>query len=433
MNTVAPLPLILLILSAEAAVSGNDTETVLSATPGGSVILDCAGQRAARVWTSWMKDGNIITSKGGPFTDTDPADQRFTLEPNGSLSISPVITEDSGSFLCSSGLSDNITVIERVQLQVIHVPSTHPDCMVVQTQDTSSVQLNCSWFGAYPTPRLRWEEDGDFQVTESLVVTLNSSKLSDGQKMTCTAQHELLTKEKARSCSIILKTPYPEGQPLVTVLQGTNMTLTCTENVSVPPANTTWRKGQSQDLIVPGSKYILSSEGPELKLTIVNMSEDDERYYFCRSENALGVQELEVYITVKTSSSAYTGAVIGVFIAALIVGSAVAVAKALYSRRHTICLGGGFMQAEDRGDVLDLVDSDDEQIIHDTVPQLPPLANGRHTTLVQIHRIPSSDDHEEIEAVEAKPQLPAQKEEPTEELKEEKEEEKEEAEDLVLF
>ncbi|XP_038149435.1 V-set and immunoglobulin domain-containing protein 10 isoform X1 [Cyprinodon tularosa] len=535
MNTVAPLPLILLILSAEAAVSGNDTETVLSATPGGSVILDCAGQRAARVWTSWMKDGNIITSKGGPFTDTDPADQRFTLEPNGSLSISPVITEDSGSFLCSSGLSDNITVIERVQLQVIlgpnnvsatifpavkllngtlvtqrgssiyfkclslsypsqqlnltfsgasannislastvlpvlehsiqniepesqgvytctalntfskrrvdnrtelliyYVPSTHPDCMVVQTQDTSSVQLNCSWFGAYPTPRLRWEEDGDFQVTESLVVTLNSSKLSDGQKMTCTAQHELLTKEKARSCSIILKTPYPEGQPLVTVLQGTNMTLTCTENVSVPPANTTWRKGQSQDLIVPGSKYILSSEGPELKLTIVNMSEDDERYYFCRSENALGVQELEVYITVKTSSSAYTGAVIGVFIAALIVGSAVAVAKALYSRRHTICLGGGFMQAEDRGDVLDLVDSDDEQIIHDTVPQLPPLANGRHTTLVQIHRIPSSDDHEEIEAVEAKPQLPAQKEEPTEELKEEKEEEKEEAEDLVLF
>lgn len=45
---------------------------------------------------------------------------------------------------------------------------------------------------------------------------------------------------------------------------------------------------------------------------------------------------------------------------------------------------------EDRGDVLSLVESDDEQIFQDAVPRLPPLTNGRHTTLVQIHRIPSS-------------------------------------------
>lgn len=45
---------------------------------------------------------------------------------------------------------------------------------------------------------------------------------------------------------------------------------------------------------------------------------------------------------------------------------------------------------EDRGDVLSLVESDDEQIFQDTVPRLPPITNGCHTTLVQIHRIPSS-------------------------------------------
>ena len=45
---------------------------------------------------------------------------------------------------------------------------------------------------------------------------------------------------------------------------------------------------------------------------------------------------------------------------------------------------------EDRGDVLSLVESDDEQIFQDTVPRLPPITNGHHTTLVQIHRIPSS-------------------------------------------
>ena len=46
---------------------------------------------------------------------------------------------------------------------------------------------------------------------------------------------------------------------------------------------------------------------------------------------------------------------------------------------------------EQRGDVLSLVESDEEEIFHDAVPRLPPLANGQNTTLVEIHRIPSSE------------------------------------------
>lgn len=42
---------------------------------------------------------------------------------------------------------------------------------------------------------------------------------------------------------------------------------------------------------------------------------------------------------VSTASSAYTGVIIGVFVAVLIVGSAAVLAKALYSSRHQICLG----------------------------------------------------------------------------------------------
>ncbi|MED6242212.1 hypothetical protein ATANTOWER_001630 [Ataeniobius toweri] len=346
-----------------------------------------------------------------------------TALPRLEYSIVNIQPRSQGVYTCSALTTvSNRRVDNSTELLVYYIPSKHPDCMFVQAQDTSSVQLNCSWFGAYPTPKLRWGEDGDFQVTNSLSLTLNSSMLHDKQKVTCTALHKLLKQENQKSCSITLRAPFPEGKPLVTVLEGTNLTLTCSENTSLPPANTTWRKGQNQDLIVSGSRYILSFEGPAVKLTIVNISKDDERNYFCRSENALGVRELEVYLTVKTSSSVYTGTVIGVFIAALIVGSAFIVVKVLYSRRHTICLGGGFMQAEDSGDVLDLVDSDDEQIFHDTVPQLPPLANGRHTTLVQIHRIPSSEDHEDTETAGTDPQPPEQKEEPTEE-----------AEDLVSF
>ncbi len=98
----------------------------------------------------------------------------------------------------------------------------------------------------------------------------------------------------------LLVPPYPKGEPLVTAQKGTSVTLLCTEEVSKPPANTTWRKGLQQEDIVPGSKYILSLEGPTLKLTILNISKDDEGVYFCRSENPLAIQELEVYLTVRS-------------------------------------------------------------------------------------------------------------------------------------
>ncbi|XP_024908672.1 V-set and immunoglobulin domain-containing protein 10-like, partial [Cynoglossus semilaevis] len=188
--------------------------------------------------------------------------------------------------------------------------------------------------------------------------------------------------------------PFPEGQPIATAVERDRITLTCSENMSVPPASTTWRKGLHQEVIMPGPKYILSEDGPVLTLTIVN-SKEDEGFYFCRSENPLDITELEVYLTVKAASSTYTGVIIGVFIAALIVGTTIIIAKTVYNNRHRICLGNERSREEQRWRLrangrLDLVESDDEQIFHDTVPRLPPLPNGNHTTLVQIHRLFSS-------------------------------------------
>ena len=77
------------------------------------------------------------------------------------------------------------------------------------------------------------------------------------------------------------------------------MTLICMEDSSVPPANTTWRRGAEQVEIKPGSKYLVAESGTELRLTIYNVSKEDEGIYFCRSENPLAVRELEVYLTVK--------------------------------------------------------------------------------------------------------------------------------------
>lgn len=84
--------------------------------------------------------------------------------------------------------------------------------------------------------------------------------------------------------------------------EGDSITLTCTEGESIPPADTTWRKGFRQEDIVPGFKYSLSEEGPVLRLTIHNVSRDDQDVYFCHSENLLGVRELEVFLTVRSES-----------------------------------------------------------------------------------------------------------------------------------
>ncbi|XP_036953773.1 V-set and immunoglobulin domain-containing protein 10 [Acanthopagrus latus] len=378
----------------------------LIAYKGSTVTFNCSGTAYPSVQLSWAFSGASFSNDS--LVSTSGSFLKFRME-----DIQP---SAQGVYSCrAQNTLTHQTLNKSTELLVYYVPDRHPECMWAPAQDPSQFQFNCTWFGAYPTPTLRWGEDEGKQgarwkervyateETDSLALTLNRSMLSDGQTLRCMVQHLALAPGKEKSCSFTLKPPYPEGEPLVTAQEDTSITLICTEAVSIPPANTTWRKGLQQEDIIPGSKYVLSEEGPVLKLTILNVSKDDEGVYFCRSENPLAVCELEVYLTVRTSS-AYTGAIIGIFIAALIVGSAAIVAKTVYSSRHRICLGGGFGQVEeDRGDVLSLVESDDEQIFQDTVPRLPPITNGRHTTLVQIHRIPSSD-HEDAETAETSPE-----------------------------
>ncbi|KAM4616094.1 V-set and immunoglobulin domain-containing protein 10 [Polymixia lowei] len=379
-----------------ATVLSNGTHVVYL---GSAVSFNCSSYSYPSQNLSWRFHGanssnDSLASGSGSWLD-------FRME-----DIQP---SAQGEYICRAQNTLSHREADRsTQLLVYYAPQRHPECLWRPGEDPSKIQFNCTWFGAYPTPTLRWGEnhhgagsnlDGHLYVfgeAHNLTLTLNRSLLFDGQLLKCTAQHPALAPGEEKSCSFNLKSPYPEGEPLVAALEDTSVTLSCTEASSLPPANTTWRRGAQQEDIVPGSKYVVSLVGPVLRLTIVNVSKEDEGLYFCRSENPLGIRELEVYLSVKTSS-AYTGAIIGIFLAVLIVGSGVIIAKTVYSSRDRICLGSGFgRMEEERGDVLSLVDSDEEEIFQDTVPRLPPLNNGHHTTRVQIHRIPSSD-HEDTE------------------------------------
>ncbi|KAM7391180.1 hypothetical protein PAMP_021888 [Pampus punctatissimus] len=316
----------------------------LIAFQGSTVTFNCSGSSYPSQQLTWSFRGASSSNDSLASTSGSWLDFR----------IGDIQPRDQGVYSCMA--HNNVShqaVNKSTQLLVYYVPDRHPECMWAPAQDPSHILFSCSWFGAYPTPTLLWGEDQGEQgahwkgrvyateVTDNLTVMMNRSQLFDGQTVRCVAQHPAFDAGKEKSCSFTLKPPFPEGEPLTTALEATSVTLTCTESESIPPSNTTWRKGLQQQDIVPGSKYLLFQDGPLLKLTILNISKDDEGVYFCRSENPLAVRELEVYLTVKTSS-VYTGAIIGVFIAALIVGLVVIIAKTVYSSRHRICLGGGF-------------------------------------------------------------------------------------------
>uniref|UniRef100_A0A8C7Z3E6 Ig-like domain-containing protein n=1 Tax=Oryzias sinensis TaxID=183150 RepID=A0A8C7Z3E6_9TELE len=354
MNAATVVALLHLCFTATAAVSREKSSQMeIKVEPGDTVQLQCCPSGVTQASVAWSKNGAEITFP--PPQQQSPPGGRLSLRQEGSLSISPVTPEDAGIYLCNCTVPRESSSQTRLLLQVERVPVTHPDCALVPSSDPTQAIFNCSWLGAVPLPTLSWSGKGSVLVTanmtDSLLLTLNASQVSHGETVTCTARHELLSPSDGRFCSLTLKLPYPEGTPLVSALEGSNISLTCSETSSFPIASTSWRKGLQQDLIRPGSKYVFSGTNPNFQLTIVNVSKEDEGIYFCRSENLLGVRELEISLTVKD---------------------------------------GGFTQMEENGDVLSLVESDEEQFYRDAVPQLPPISNDRQTTLVQIHSIPSS-------------------------------------------
>lgn len=335
---------------------------------------------------------------------SDNPEREFGSKSPLAFSIKNIQPQDQGTYACTSqNTLSRRTANKTQELLVYHAPERHPECSWELGSEPSVVLFICSWFGGYPVPTLAWQKVPEksgvaegptinltSQETERLAVFVNRSILHDGDEVNCTGHHVTGVE---KSCSFTLKTPYPTGHPLATALEGTNFTISCTETSSLPPAKTVWKK--NDDLIENSLKYIVQENRPTFTLTIVNVTKADEGVFYCYSENPLGARELEVYLNVK-SSAGNGGAIVGIFVSVLVMMIGIVVGVTVYTKRDRICIGLGFSQLDDdRMGVLNLVDSDEEEIFHEAVPRLPPVTNGHATTLVEIHRIPSCE-HEDI-------------------------------------
>ncbi|KAG9261994.1 V-set and immunoglobulin domain-containing protein 10 [Astyanax mexicanus] len=383
------------ILTADIKPATRLSNGTLYVQKGSDISFECSSESYPSQNLTWVLDNAIKASITGSSLN---------------FKISNLQPADQGIYTCrAQNLLSNRTATWTQELLVYYVPDRHPNCSWEEASSPDLVHFNCSWFGGYPVPTLQVflasetdavEHDLESEITENIGVTLNRTMLHDGQKITCKGQHTLKLPGSEKSCSFILKAPYPVGEPLVATVEGSNLTLSCTEDKSLPPAKTVWQKGKNQENIVPSSKYIINIQGPVITLTIVNITKEDEGVFYCWSENVVAAKELPVYVTVKSFADR-SGVVVGLFISVVIVVAGVTLGILAYSRRDRICLSFGFSAfEEDRTDVLSLVESDEEEVFHGAVPRLPPLSNGygptHTTTMVEIHRIQSSDHEDNV-------------------------------------
>ncbi|XP_058137415.1 V-set and immunoglobulin domain-containing protein 10 isoform X2 [Dasypus novemcinctus] len=250
------------------------------------------------------------------------------------------------------------------ELLVYSPPPSAPQCWAEAAPGLSMLQLTCRWDGGYPDPNLLWtEEPGGVIVGKSNlgIEMLNQSQLSDGKKFKC-AGHHIVGPELGASCVVQIRTPTLLSEPMKTCFVGGNVTLTCQVSGAYPPARILWLRDLTlpEVVIQPGGHYLIAQHGQTSTLTIRNCSQDlDEGYYVCRAENAVGLREVDIWLSVKEPLN--IGGIVGTIVSLLLLGLAIILGLMLYYSPVFCWKVGNTFRGQDMGDVMVLVDEEEEE------------------------------------------------------------------------
>lgn len=232
------------------------------------------------------------------------------------------------------------------------------------------LQLFCSWPGGYPHPTLHWREEGQDLENSSWVISstsssdthvemLNSSHLSHRKVFKCVGSH--VVKQEQPACTVEIKLPSLESEPPQTCFVGDNVTLTCRVTESTPAARLSWLRDitQPEVEIQPGGRFLIAHEGNVSRLTIQNCSQGtDGGCYICKAQNPVGLRELFICLTVKQPVN-IVGVVGAVVVLSLL--AVLTVTGVVLYYNPLLCLRGAAFRNADSGDVLVLVDSEDDE------------------------------------------------------------------------
>nr|XP_033811087.1 V-set and immunoglobulin domain-containing protein 10 isoform X2 [Geotrypetes seraphini] len=285
-----------------------------------------------------------------------------------SFSISNIPADYLGNHSCTaqnwlSGRKQTSTL----QVLVYYQPKSDPVCWAENLLEENVLHLICKWPGGYPAPHLQWiEEHGGFKPivnattpTDVITATLDKSLLQDGQRFKCLGSHDTREEREKAACTLEIKLPVLESLPLRTCFVGENVTLMCKVSKADPPADLRWLRNSSRtEEIQPGVKYEIVQNASVSFLTIRNCSRDtDEGYFVCKAENAIGVKELNIWLTVMKPSN-IVGLIVGLVLLFLLAVGLVT-AAILYYNPQLFLKGNIFRPGA--VDMLVLVDSEDEE------------------------------------------------------------------------
>ncbi|NXQ18940.1 VSI10 protein, partial [Peucedramus taeniatus] len=275
-------------------------------------------------------------------------------------------------FLQRQGPGSPANVSDHVLSLLIDPPQATPKCWAESSSSGLMLQLFCSWPGGYPHPTLHWREEGQDLENSSWVIsstsssdthveTLNSSHLSHRKVFKCVGSH--VVKQEQPACTVEIKLPSLESEPPQTCFVGDNVTLTCRVTESTPAARLSWLRdiSQPEEEIQPGGRFLIAQEGNVSRLTIQNCSQGtDGGCYVCKAQNPVGLRELFVCLTVKHPVN-IVGVVGAVVVLSLLTVLTVTGVVLYYNPLLCLRACSAVPRNADSGDVLVLVDSDDDE------------------------------------------------------------------------
>ncbi|XP_074897915.1 LOW QUALITY PROTEIN: V-set and immunoglobulin domain-containing protein 10 [Buteo buteo] len=387
------------------------TEEVVFGKVGGSILLLCRNVSKEATEVVWFQGDPHSFPPLFSSRVTFPPDVRFSLVDNSSLRITELRVQDEGNYTCKEVL--NKTDHEhRVRLLVANPPHSTPKCWAETSSSGLMLQLFCSWPGGYPHPTLHWREEGHDLENSSWVIsstsssdthveTLNSSHLSHHKVFKCVGSH--VVKQEQPACTVEIKIPSLESEPPKTCFVGDNVTLTCRVTESTPAARLSWLRGitQPEVEIRPGGRYLIAQEGNVSRLTIRNCSQGtDGGCYVCKAQNPVGLRELFVCLTVKQPVNivGVVGAVVVLSLLAILTVTGIV----LYYN-PLLCLRGAAFRNQDSGDILVLVDSEDDEegkgeeetMSSSTKHEAMALVNGNSVQTAYLNCLTEGDDGEQ--------------------------------------
>ncbi|NXF05656.1 VSI10 protein, partial [Smithornis capensis] len=298
------------------------------------------------------------------------------LFPSYLLCVTPARHLPSGcSFLlrvCKHCTSESVS--DHMLFLLTDPPESTPKCWAETSSSGQMLQLFCSWPGGYPHPTLHWREEGHDLENSSWVIsstsssdthveTLNSSHLSHRKVFKCVGSH--VVKQEQPACTVEIKIPSLEPEPPKTCFVGDSVTLTCRVTESTPAARLSWLRDitQPEVEIQPGGRFLITQEGNVSRLTIQNCSQStDGGCYVCKAQNPVGLRELFICLTVKqpVNTVGIVGAVVVLsLLVILTVTGIILYYNPLLCLRVSTC--SAVPRNPDLGDVLVLVDSEDEE------------------------------------------------------------------------